>query len=530
MSSILKKKPILKILVCFLFFIVVIKIAVNIFTEPWLCKKIELEIHTANEHYVAEIKKVNISLLPPGIKIHDIKICLASDLVNSDSVICEIESITLQDINLLKALFRHDVEIRLVTINKTNMDVTLSISKKDNPPLLMPLNIHVGKIQLNGLNMIIRDSLSAKSFISQECYASIDDFLVHKGYELSFDNIDNLNLRALLLGYISPDSLYTYKADSFNYSSSTQTLSATHFNILPNYKGYDFTSRSRYQTDRIEASFTDILLYNFCAEDLLTQDRFNASYCEIGRLDLDVFRDRRKEFQHKLKPVFQDIFYKIPVTVNLDSVNLVSGNIVYTEHAENANHPGTIQFREAKASLYNISNDSIRLNSNDSLKLIAEALVAGKGKLHIRARGKLFDSKNTFVMNGSLSSMAASDLNHILNHNAFIYAFGKIKTLNFGFTANNYAAHGKMLFLYNDLAITLKNKTTDDTTGFKERLLTKLANKTMLDSNPLNGQDSRVGIIEYKRDPEKTFFNYCLKSILSGIKSSVDKSSIRKKD
>jgi hypothetical protein len=33
----------------------------------------------------------------------------------------------------------------------------------------------------------------------------------------------------------------------------------------------------------------------------------------------------------------------------------------------------------------------------------------------------------------------------------------------------------------------------------------------------------RIGIIDYKRDPEKFLFNYFVKSILSGIKSSFER-------
>jgi hypothetical protein len=36
--------------------------------------------------------------------------------------------------------------------------------------------------------------------------------------------------------------------------------------------------------------------------------------------------------------------------------------------------------------------------------------------------------------------------------------------------------------------------------------------------------DVREGIIDYERDPEKFLLDYCLISILSGIKSSLDKS------
>jgi hypothetical protein len=96
--------------------------------------------------------------------------------------------------------------------------------------------------------------------------------------------------------------------------------------------------------------------------------------------------------------------------------------------------------------------------------------------------------------------------------------------MNFSFTANNAKATGKMTILYHELDIAIKNKQTDDTTAFRERFISFITNRKVLDSNPIPDEDIREGIIDYERDPEKFLFSYCFKSILSGIKSSLVKS------
>jgi len=42
----------------------------------------------------------------------------------------------------------------------------------------------------------------------------------------------------------------------------------------------------------------------------------------------------------------------------------------------------------------------------------------------------------------------------------------------------------------------------------------------VINENPKPGKEVRVGIIDFERDPEKFIFNYWVKSLLSGIKSS----------
>jgi len=78
-----------------------------------------------------------------------------------------------------------------------------------------------------------------------------------------------------------------------------------------------------------------------------------------------------------------------------------------------------------------------------------------------------------------------------------------------------------MTMLYNGLNISVKNKQTDDTTAFREKLISVFANIKVLDSNPIPGKKVRDGIIYYERDPEKSIIGYCYKSIMSGMRSSL---------
>jgi hypothetical protein len=146
----------------------------------------------------------------------------------------------------------------------------------------------------------------------------------------------------------------------------------------------------------------------------------------------------------------------------------------------------------------------------------------GKGKMAISLKGRLFDKDNTFLLNGTLLNLEANELNPILEKSAFIYATsGKIDAMNFGFKANNTKATGEMTLLYNGLDITVKNRQTDDTTAFRERFISFIANRRIFDSNPVENEEVRVGIIDYERDPERFIFHYCFNSILSGITSTL---------
>jgi hypothetical protein len=239
-------------------------------------------------------------------------------------------------------------------------------------------------------------------------------------------------------------------------------------------------------------------------------------------MDMEVFRDKRKEFRHLIKPVLQDMLYSYPGPIQIDSVGLMNGNVTFTVHAEEANDPGSISFNEINANIYKVTNDTVYKTKPAFLEIKAGALLMGKGKMAISLKGRLFDRDNTFSLKGTLSNMEANELNPILEKSAFIYATsGKIDEMNFSCTGNNTKSTGELTMLYDGLDITVKNRKTDDTTAFRERFISFIANRRILDSNPVENEKVRVGIIDYERDPERFIFHYCFNSILSGITSSL---------
>jgi hypothetical protein len=250
-----------------------------------------------------------------------------------------------------------------------------------------------------------------------------------------------------------------------------------------------------------------------------------SSYIKIGEMNLNAFRDKRKEFRHVNKPEFQDLIYDYPGAIRIDSIIVVKGNVTYTVHGELANEPGNISFNEIHAKIRKISNDTIYKINKAFLELDGETLLMGKGRMTVELKAEIFDKHNTFSLNGTLTNLETKELNPILEKNAFVYATsGKIDAMHFSFVANNAKATGKMTLLYHDLDLAVKNKRTDDTTAIKERIISFIVNKKVMDSNPILGKDVREGIIDYNRDPEKFLFNYCFKSVLSGIQSSLVKS------
>jgi hypothetical protein len=520
----MKGNLIIKILLGIIVLAVLIKFLSTVLVEPWVEKKIMAAWNEKNKDYQLEVERVRISLIASGIKLKKIRIYPNQDQAGDKDVDGEIGSVNIKGIKLAKAIFKKDIYIREIIISNINLIGKIPFPEDSLPATLSSQNIRIGRVLIDNANLEIENTLNAQGYLMQDGILVVRNIRIDKQDTLSFRILRQFDFKAEEFLYVSSDSFYTYRAVGLIYSDTSNNLVVDQLLIQPNYENYDFTSRFTYETDRFEAAFSHVILHDFPASAYIHSGRFESSYIEIGELNLKAFRDKRREFKHVNKPEFQDVIYDFPGDIRIDSIGVLSGNITYTEHAEESNEPGYISFNEIRAKIYKISNDSIYKTENAFIELKGRTLLMGKGRLNVSLKAKLFDNLNTFSLHGILTNMEAKELNPMLEKNAYVYATsGTIDTMNFSFTANSFKANGEMTLIYDGLDLAVKNRTTDDTTAFKERIISIIANWKVKDSNPTRGKDLREGIIDYERDPEKFLFNYCFKSILSGIQSSLKK-------
>ncbi|MDQ3140653.1 MAG: hypothetical protein M3Q56_00225 [Bacteroidota bacterium] len=519
----MKKRFVVKLLIGLALLITIVMIVAIFFVEPWIKNKIEAELNKNNIDYRIEIRKVNLLFFYQGIDLQHISIIPLHDgaMLNA-----EIRSVKLLGIDL-SSLYNKDNDIRELRITDSNIKTIRSSRNEKRPSPLSPLNIRIGKLVIEKMNLVLGDSSSAQLLTIREGELRIENIVIAKQDTLSPRIIKNFDLDVQEFSSLSADSMYTLQLNKISYKGNAGLLTIGSFSVEPSYKGYDFTSRFRYETNCFEAAISDITIYDISAADYFASGSIASSYVTIGKLDLKAFRDKRKEFRHVNKKVFQQLIYDFPGRLRIDTLEVIKGSVEYIEHAEGANEAGKISFTELSTKICNITNDTALRNEKGFLVWKSNALLMGKGKLNVLLRSPLFDLQHTFTVSGSLGVMDAPELNPILEINGFVYVnSGKINEMNFDFTADDTKSKGKMTLLYNNLDLTIKNKVTDDTIAFREKFISYIVNTFVINANPQPRQEVREGTIDYQRDPERFLFNYCVKSIVSGLKSSI--TSVRK--
>jgi hypothetical protein len=520
----MKKKMYLKIVFGIITFMIIMKIITIFFVERLIAEKLISSLCEKNKNYKLNISRVHVLFISRGMEIEGITIKSVPESGSDHDLNGEIESIGFKGLSLTKAIFSKKIDVRKVTIINSGISGKIPAPEGKIGSIVIPVNMHIGILLFDKINLSLEKAGTSQSFLVEKGVLNVYDLNYEKEDTLSICILSKFDLMAEEIRAVSPDSMYTFITSNINYRATEKSLVVKCLVIQPNYKDYDFTSQYKYQKDRIAATFINISLTAFDAAGYLVSGNFVSSYIEINEMTLNMFRDNRKEFRHINKPAFQDMIYNFPGGLHIDSIRLLSGDIRYSERAQIANEEGSLSFNKIKVLISNICNDTIHKTEGKFLMLNADALVMGKGKLAIMLKSKMHDKNNTFSVNGELSDIDIKELNPFLANNGFIYATsGKIDKLTFSFSADNKKAAGNMIVLYHGLDVAVKNKRTDDTTALREKLISSIANIKLQDSNPMPGEEVRVGIIDYERNPEKFLFNYCAKSIMTGVKSSLIK-------
>ena len=518
----MNKKIFLWILLGITAFVLLVLLLTNVVVEPWIGKKIQTSVNEKSDDYQLKIEKVQVSILRSGVEFKNITLQSKPKNYGQSGLTGEIESFKFKGIHLLKAAFKKDIDIREIDIFNSRIIGEFTFPEKTGPARLSPFNIRIENLFFEQLVVDLKDKSTAQTYSLKDGVLKVYDINVEKQDTLSPGIFGQFDFNALEFKTVTPDSLYTFLALGINNSATSNTLTADSFAVQPNYTEYEFTARHQYEMDRIEGTFSQIFFHDFSAADFFKSGNLTSSYIEIGELELNVFRDKREEFRHVEKPTFQEMIYNYPGVLNIDSIGILSGDIVYSEHAEKAIEKGSISFNKIDATIYKITNNTIYKTEKAYLEWHANALLMGKGKLDILLKARIFDNQNTFALNGTLSEMEVSELNPMLENSAFItVTSGKINAMDFSISANNTKATGNLKLLYQGLDFDVVNKKTGETDAIIEQVKSFIANIIVIESNPMPDDGVRLGIIEYERDPERFLFNYVVKSLMMGMKTSV---------
>ena len=288
--------------------------------------------------------------------------------------------------------------------------------------------------------------------------------------------------------------------------------------LTPKYTRHDFAQKKGRQIDQFILEIPLISLvgvdYASIADTMLV-----ATHLNIDHPELHVYRDKRLPFiKEHTTPLPVALVRNLPFGFALDSVTITDADITYEEFPEAGFETGSINFDQLNARLPYISNRD-HFPGVKQTELSVHSRVMKNGFIDVTF-SLPYDKAQVYNAKGKISNLALPSLNPMVESLAFIrIESGHLNALNFDFDYDDVSSRGSMLINYSNVALTgLKKEKNARENDVKSLLLSVLVKKNKTRDVAI---ERRTGKIAYERDRRRAVFNVWVKSLMSGVKSSV---------
>jgi len=324
------------------------------------------------------------------------------------------------------------------------------------------------------------------------------------------------------LSVLSNDQLHEFLFRGMALNSLQKQLKVDSFNIIPLLSENDFANKAGFQKDRFNVRLGGIALNNIEMQNLL-QQKIIASQLLINNASAKIYRDISKPLEQKNKVgnYPSQLLEALDIPVNISKASLPNAYIEYKEKEAGSGNGGIVRFEDSKLDITNITNMPEAIHQNNFLNILFDTKVLGQIPLKGNFKFSLKNNEGNFTANGHIPAFDPLILNKISIPMTLIKLNGgKINSIDFQLTGNNYNAKGDFLMRYQHLKVDVLKKDKDTKQITKRGFASFVANLMLRNDNP-NKKGLRKVRPVYERDIYKSFFNLVWKTVFTGMKESV---------
>lgn len=308
---------------------------------------------------------------------------------------------------------------------------------------------------------------------------------------------------------------------SFGLDVPAGTASVDSVRIGPDGNDAAFQRRHRYRADRMVLSATRVTLAGMDLPAYLNRGNVLLRRADAGGVELDILTDKRKPAAPGRQAAHrhpQQVLRDLGLLLGADTIN-VTGEARYREHAKDAARPGVVTFRDLRATLHNLTTDTVRMTDSTPFRLVADARLMGAGGFHLELEMPLLADQFTMRYRGRLGPMPATALNAFASDGAGIrFTRGEIQEIRFDAAVTNGRARGRIAPRWVNLGIELPGLSRRNTGlfgGLKRAAAKFVANAFMVrDDNTTGGKvPPRNGTIDHRWRPSETLPQFLWNSL-----------------
>ncbi len=389
--------------------------------------------------------------------------------------------------------------------------------------------ISVKHIRMNQLSFDNKDSYTDSIRMSMK-----DLFVFADNFELSkemLDDPDGLFKIDQIQGYMAEAAIHfneyrnSITAENLAFDTKDENLSVENVVFKNKLEKYEYIRQFSVETNWMEVHQGKLEVRGMDFQEYFQAGVIEAEHVLVKGLDLEVFRDKRMPDDTESRPkMIREIIDGLPTRILIDTITVEEMKVKYEERPDNdAPRAGSIFIEQINATITRFTNFEEKLAENDELKIKAEGLFMGTGKISLDAAYFITDPDGKFTLRGNIGPMDLTLANQMIEPATQVaLKQGKINEVFFNITANDFDGTGEVIAKYENLEIEILDKNFEHNQNVFRRIGAFLANKLVIKSqNPNNRGELIKGPVYQQRDKTKFIFHYWFQLLLSGLKSTI---------
>ena len=463
---------------------------------------------------------VRLSLLDAELIISDVNL---TDKIYGYSV--SVDRILIDGIHIFPLIMGNDIKLEAIKIRHAEFHVGPDITKLTNVTESGSKKYKIKMIRdfsLLNSRIIYADSANIDTVFCADMnvqFSNLKSDVSATRFDFKSFGFDKLDAGFYNVAYLVPGGKFSLSLDSFVVNTKKQNLAVKNLVIKSLYGEYELGPKTGKESDWYELEHFNIDMRGLNATHLFADSALFVHKTTVSDGDLLIAKDKRYPLEDRPDKVFpMQLFSELPYKICFDSLRICNVDIDYCELHEQSDTAGCITFHKLQADFDNFSN--IDSTIDGPTRILAQASLMDDAVLYADIQFPNIAVNAENQCKGYLHNMDMTTFNQILKYQTPVtIEGGKIDTLRFGFTYNYDVSNGEMSFQYHGFDLKISKRD-----NILTRLLHtfKIPDLVLADHNQKNDRSFNKGEIHAERNKKRSIFNFWAKSVLSGMKSTLN--------
>ncbi|SFZ91770.1 hypothetical protein SAMN05428642_102309 [Flaviramulus basaltis] len=510
MNKRLKKTLVIIVgLIVFLFFGVLI---INNVIE----NKLQNQLENISENVEIKYENIKVNSLKGSVNISKPLISVYGKTTHKKNALVELEYFLVGSFSYWDYFFNDKITIGNVIFDEPNITYhhNDSVSSKSyNEVLKNKLNqiIQIESIQINNGNV--------------EVYNVSNDSLILKSENLNFNiNAIEVNQKKEKNQIIYKDFKATsnnliYKLNAYenlyldHVDFRTDLSKLKGVRLKTKYAKEELSNIIKVQRDHFDLTIDSIEVkkqdFGFQQDSLFY---FKSQRIDFYHPNFKIYRDKLIADDLSYKPLYSKMLRDLIFNMNLNSVFINNGSIIYSEKVQPNTQGGRLLFSKLNAKINNLSNT---YNTSETVTSVnIESVFMDDTNINVQWDFDVNNTTDEFIYKAEIGKLRADSMNQFMEPNLNIRLKGEIIKTYFTINGNDETSQVDLKLKYDDFDIIVLKENGKEKNKFLSGLVNLLISNDSHDNSGLFRYGSGFDI---ERNKNKSIFNYLWINIKDGL-------------